>query len=151
EELKKNADWYKSDQGQKFVKKVVATALNAEYADKLKFLANALVNGPGLRGDDAMRAKFVEMIRQLSKSALEVLVASLRRQIPSGTGQVMPGQLAGVLGWAPELVESCVKELFAFGVFSSTTRWIKSGENYRQAQYFPEGTPAITAFTKSFS
>jgi hypothetical protein len=151
EELSKNAEWYKSEQGEEFVRKVVATALNAEYADKLEFLANALANGPKLGTDNAKRAKFVEMIRQLSKPALEVLVASIRRIIPSGTGQVMPGELAGALGWPPELVEACVKELYAFGVFSSTTRWVKSGDGYRQGQYFQEGIPATASFTSDFS
>jgi hypothetical protein len=149
EELSKNAEWYKSEQGQAFVKKIVATALNAEYVDKLEFLANALVNGPKLGADEAMRAKFVEMIRQLSKPALEVLVASLGRV--SGTGQVMPGEIAGILRWSPELVDACVRELYAFGAFSSTTHWAKSGEGYRQGQYFNEGVPARTDFTKSFS
>lgn len=149
EELRKNTEWYKSEEGQEFVKKVVATALNAEHADKVEFLANALVNGPTLGSDAAKRAKFIEMIRQLSKPALEVLVAS--RQHPTGTGQVMPGELAGSLGWSPELVEACVKELYSLGAFSSTKSWIKNGDSYRQSEFFSEGIPSTNSITRTFA
>lgn len=149
EELHTNAEWYKSGEGQQFVKKIVATALNAEHADKVEFLANALVNGPRLGADAAKRAKFIEMIRQLSKPALEVLVASL--QHPTGTGQVMPGELAGELGWPPELVEACVKELYSLGAFSSTKSWFKSGDSYRQSEHFREGIPSANSITRSFA
>jgi hypothetical protein len=88
--------WYQSPEGETFVKKVVATALNAEYADKIDFLANALVNGPLLGSDDAMRLKLVEMIRQLSRPALQVLVTSLKL----GGGQVdVAGLIPHLVGW----------------------------------------------------
>lgn len=148
-EVGASSEWYKSDEGHAFVRKVVATALNAEYADKIEYLANALVNGPSLTSDVAMCAKFIEMTRQLSKPALDVLVASL--QHPTGTGQVMPGELAGAMGWSPELVEACVKELYSFGALSSTKSWTMSGNAYRQSEFFQEGVPSASSFTRSFA
>lgn len=146
--LEKYAEWFKSDDGQEFVKKVVATGLNAEYADKLKYLANALTNGPTLEQQQAKRLKYVEMIRQLSKASLEVLATAIAH--PTGTGQVMPGNLATALGWHPSLVDSCVRELFAVGAFSSVASWYTQGD-IRPRQYFDEGIPAITDVTREFA
>jgi hypothetical protein len=113
EKIRENIQWYQTDEGQTFVKKIVATALNAEYADKLEYLANALGNGPKLGNDDARRQKYTEMIRQLSRPALNVLVASL--QHPTGTGQVIASALAEEMDWDPAIVDACVQELYASG------------------------------------
>ena len=123
EKIEQNSAWYASEEGERFVRKIVATALNAEYADKLEFLANALANGPELADDSASRLKFVEMIRSLSAPALEVLVASLEQQ--EGDGQVLAGRLAGTMNWPPYLVDACVNELRSLGVYSSIVSWRK--------------------------
>lgn len=148
-ELEQNADWYKSASGEDFVKKVIASALNAEYADKIDLLAQALVNGPTLGADDAKRSKFVEMIRQISKPAIDVLVASLEH--PTSTGKVMAGELANALGWSPEMVDSCVRELYSLGAYSSTKSWYRDGESYGKSEYFEEGIPVVTDLTRSFA
>jgi hypothetical protein len=148
-ELEKNADWYRSAEAKDFTKKVVATALNAEYADKIEFLANAFANGPKLGNDDSTRAKFVEMIRQLSKPALEVLVASLEN--PNSTGQIMPGELAVELQWSPELVDACVHELHAIGAFSSTKSWTMDDGIYHRSGYSSQGSPLHTSLTSMFA
>jgi hypothetical protein len=148
DEMRDNAEWYKSPDGEEFVKKVVATALNAEYTDKIEYLANVLVNGPQLANDNARRQKFVEMVRQLSKPALDVLVASLKHR--SGTGQVIAGDLARILGWHPSMVDACVQELYAVGAFSNVTAWYTQGEIHPMTS-FQAGTAAVTDITQGLA
>lgn len=147
--LEQNKDWYLNPESEIFVKKTVATALNAEYADKLEFLVNAIVNGPSLGSDHARCLKFVEMIRHLSKPALEVMIAA--RTHRTGTGEVLAGTLADHLGWKPALVDACVREIHAFGGFSSVVTWLSSSEGTRPSQSFSGGQPAVTAFTDEFA
>jgi hypothetical protein len=140
--------WYQTPDGEEFVKKVIATSLNAEYADKLEFLANALVNGPSLGTDQAKRLKFVEMIRQVSKPALEVLALALLNK--SSTGEVFPGDIAAAMKWPPELVDACVRELHAFGAFSSVMDWFQDAGSFRPQTFFSGKEPATTALTEEF-
>lgn len=119
--IQAEAEWYKSEKGKGFTKKIVATALNAEYADKVDILANAFANGPRLREEDALRAKFVEMIRHLSRPSIEVLsvIGKVCKK-----GQVPRMNLLGPhLGWEPELIDACLSELQSQGAISSTMEW----------------------------
>jgi hypothetical protein len=127
--LEANAAWYSSEEGQSFVKKVVASALNAEYADKLNYLANALVNGPILESNAAERLKFVEMIRHLSKPALDLLAVAVKN--PAGREIVDGGEFAVALEWPPELADACVRELASAGALSSVSKWYKAEQVYR--------------------
>jgi len=149
EKIERNSEWYATYEGERFVRKVVATALNAEYADKLEFLANALVNGPELADDNASRLKFVEMIRSLSSPALEVLVASLGQH--EGAGQVLAGRLAGSMNWPPYLVDACVSELRSIGVYSSIVSWRKDQDgNFEKSSHLTGTGSARTEFTEQF-
>lgn len=141
ERLEENQEWYKTDEGERFFNKIIGTALNAEYADKLEYLANALVNGPSLGDDDAKRMKFLEMVRQLSKPALDVLVTSMQR--PTDSKQISSRDIASVMEWHPALVDACVQELYAAGAYSYVTEW----HDNRPANYFQKGTPALTPIT----
>lgn len=148
DELDKKANWFGSPEAQAFVKKIVATALNAEYSDKLEFLVNALLNGPSLGNDEARRIKFVELIRQASRPALEVLVASVRLE---HDGAILTDRIAADLRWHPELVEACVSELHSFGAYSHILKWQSSGNGYRAAASYMNRTPGIAPFTREFA
>lgn len=142
--------WYSSPEGEVFVKKVVATALNAEYGDKLDFLVNAFVNGPSLRQDDAKRVKFVEMIRQLSKPSLELLVASVRLRPKSE--EVVIEELASELKWHPSLVDACIREVQSLGGYSPITKWETGKDgNSRPIAQFMGGLPGISPITREFA
>lgn len=143
------SEWYRSVDGEVFVKKVVATALNAEYADKIEYFANALVNGPRLGVDQARRLKFVEMIRQLSQPAIDVLVVALKFRPTSDDIDI--GELAERLTWDPTQVDACVKELYSVGALSNVTRWDSSNGRSRKSSWFPDGVPAITSYTREFA
>jgi hypothetical protein len=146
--LEKHAAWYKTLTGEQFMKKVVATALNAEYCDKLEFLANALVNGPSLRDDDARRAKFVELIRQMSRPALEVLVASVRL---THDGDIIVDRIAEHLEWHPAVVDSCVRELHSLGAYSHNLRWEKRNGRYQVMASFMDTIPGVATLTQEFA
>lgn len=150
EKVEAGSQWFQTDEGQEFVKKVVATALNAEYADKVNYLANALANGPQVP-EDALRLKFVELVRQLSKSALYLLAAAVENT--SDTGIVYSGALASKLGWKPQLADACVRELGAAGVFSSVKEWYweSQGEYYQPSLYSDKGQLLVTDLTRWFA
>jgi hypothetical protein len=148
-DLEQHADWYSTPEGQEFVRKIIATSLNAEYADKLGFLANALANGPLLANDQARRLKFVEMIRQISRPALDVLALALGKQ--SSTGEVLPGVIAADMNWDPALVDACISELHSLGALSSVTKWARTNDGYRPDLAFGEGQSATTELTKQFA
>ncbi len=127
----------------------MATGLNAEYADKLEFLANALVSGPTLGDDDARRAKFVELIRQVSRPALEVLAASVEL---TGDGDIFKDQIAERLAWHPDLVEACVLELHSFGAYSHILRWQEQRDGrYQPMASFADEKPGVAPLTRQFA
>ncbi|MHA1613666.1 MAG: hypothetical protein ACTSYJ_02410 [Candidatus Thorarchaeota archaeon] len=150
EELKENREWYKREDSKTFTKKAVTTALNAEFDEKMEFLINAFFNGPTLGLDEGSMLKHIEEVRQISKPALEVLVASLR--VNSNTGQVNIGLIARFLDWKPELVDACVSELHAHGVFSSTLSWRDAGDRgYQRKGFTLHGEAGMTEYTKEFA
>ncbi|KAA0238486.1 MAG: hypothetical protein EDM74_06705 [Armatimonadetes bacterium] len=150
ETLEQNRAWYSSSDGEVFIKKVVATALNAEYADKLDFLVNAFVNGPSLGNDNAKRMKFVEMIRQLSKPALEVLIASVRLRPRSD--EVVLEELAAKLKWHSSLVDACIREIHSVGGFSPITKWETSRDGKdRVMARFMDNQPGLSPLTREFA
>ena len=132
-----DSPWYSSPEGQEFVKKTVASALNAEYADKIEFFANMLVNAKQ-DFEQMERLKFVELVRQLSKPALKIL--SLAVELSDTTvGLINTHQIHGnavsKFNLDGLLVDSCIDELFALGVFS---------------QHHSKAKAGYTAFTQRF-
>ena len=150
EKIEEDLEWYSTESGERFVRKTFATALNAEYADKLEFLANALVNGPSLGNDDAHRLKFIEMIRSLSRPALNVLVASLNH--PIKTDQIIIEELATYMKWPPHLVDACVAELRSYGAYSSVISWnVGRDGTVSKSQYLDGNGCAKTSLTRRFA
>ena len=142
-------EWYRTPEGLEVTKKIVASALNAEFADKIEYFTNALLNAP--KGfEQAERLKFVEILRHISKPALEILATEKILQMERGkhfSEQVLVGDLIKKTRLSPHLVESCVNELYSMGVFSSTISFSKSGH---PSAHFSEGIAAFTQFTERF-
>jgi hypothetical protein len=69
---------------------------------------------------------------------------------PTGSGQVMAGELAKVLNWHPSLVEACVQELYSAGAFSNVTHWTTT-EEISPSMYFNKGTAAVTPITRGLA
>lgn len=143
--VERNLDWYATEEGDRFVRKVIATALNAEYVDKLDFIANLFVNGASLENSEAELFKYVEMVRSLSRPALQVLV-KIVQILPEHKG-ISVRNLASEIGWEPVLVDACILELHAVGAISQ--KWFGDAENPESRTL--NNTPVITAFTKSFA
>lgn len=142
-------DWYKTDEATQVIKKIVASAMNAEYIDKIDYFANAILNAAN-EYDQVERLKFIEILRNISKPALIVLEAEKRLQDKRGprhSSQVLNDQIIKETKLDPYLVETCVNELYALGVFSSTTGYTSDG---RKTEYFSDGVAAYTDFTKRF-
>jgi hypothetical protein len=154
DQIEANSQWYASPEGTEFVKKVVATGLNVEYCDKIDFFTNAIVNGPNLGNDQAKRLKFVELIRSLSRSALQVLITLVNPSFRShgNSPEALAGAAATALGWDPALVLACIHELAALGVMSSVSTWREgdlSGQ-WEPHQYYSSGIPSINCLTRDF-
>jgi hypothetical protein len=153
QKVTENAEWYQTREGQQFAKKVISSAMNAEYADKVEYFANALVNGPSLAPNDPHVLKFVELLRKLSKASLEVLavlVKNAREVILTGNPRVYPASLAVSMNWHPSLAEACIQELHSEGVLSLVIEWSQDGQGYRKARW-TEDAPNVTQFTIKFA
>ena len=150
EKIENHSEWYTTEGGEKFVRKIVATALNAEHIDKLDFLANALSNGPTLGDDDALRLKYLDFIRSLSKPSLDALVG-FAKYSSIGT-EVKAGNVAKTMNWKPELADACIRELHSLGVYSSITSWRldRYTDRYEQGSYFSDRRCAPTELTEGF-
>lgn len=142
-------EWYCTAEGEEIVKKIIASALNAEYSDKIEYFANGLVNCAG-DFEQVERLKFIETLRHISKPALYILAKESELHQKRGktfSPQVLVEELIRESDMQPHLVEACVKELESFGIFSSTIRFTKDG---KQAEGFSTGALAYTEFTDRF-
>jgi hypothetical protein len=140
-----NLEWYATEEGERFTRKVIATALNAEYVDKLDFIANLFVNGANSGNGEAEQSKYIEMVRLLSRPALQVLV-KIVQTLPEHKG-ISVRNLASEIGWEPALVDACILELHSIGAISQ--KWFGDAENPERRTL--NNTPVITAFTKRFA
>jgi len=123
--------------------------LNSEYNDKIDYFANAFINS-AQEFNQFQRLKFIEVLKIVSKPALIVLSKEYELQNQrtiNDTGEVNLPALIKNLDMDPHLIESCVKELYNIGVFSSVIEYSESGN---KKSYFQSGTSAYTEFTERF-
>lgn len=141
--------WYSTAEGEEVIKKIVASALNAEYCDKIEYFANGLVNCSA-DFEQAEILKFIETLKHISKPALCILAKESELQQKRGkffSPKVLVDELIKESEMQPHLVEACIKELGSFGIFSSTISYTKDG---KQAEGFSSDTLAYTEFTNRF-
>jgi len=149
EEKSFNAKWYNTLDGIVVSKKIIASALNAEFADKISYFANALINCSQNYEQDE-RLKFIEILRVISKPALKVLAVEreLKRKLGDGHSmQVSMNELVNHLDLSPHLIETCITELYSIGVFSHTIEFNASGH---QQKNYERGIAAFTKFSEKF-
>lgn len=158
-------DWFKSDAGQRFTRKVIDCSLDAQIEDKRELFVNALINGVKDKDTtDLEKLKFVDMLRQLSRASLDIL-AELHKIY---AGQVMrPNNSRRIDGSAnlnrdkiveqlsknynPYLIESSYEELKSVGLFSPNIHYYKQTDgSHRAGSSFSEGNYAYTDFTCRF-
>ena len=128
--IEQNLVCYRTEEGERFSKKLIA---------------NLFVNGPILEENDAQRLKYIEMVRLLSRPALQVLLKAVQL-LPEHQGISVRG-LATEIGWEPALVDACILELHAVGALPQ--KWFGDADNPERRT--GNNTPVITGFTKSFA
>jgi hypothetical protein len=164
-ELLWNEEWVKSEDGKKFVKKVVASALNAEYAEKQELFAQALVNGTIL-GDATTpeKYKYIDVIRELSRPALDVL-AFYSKSSARESGQNIETLTARLHTEARAkadlpnmdfyMIYACLVEIQKTGLLSNVTSVhthqdgrVSVGSSYTDVRVFTEFTAKFVAFVQ---
>lgn len=140
-ELLFQEDWLQTDEGIQFINKVIDASLDTQLEDKQELFVNALIHG--IRKSDLEyleKLKFIDMLRNLSRSALMILaemdnmfinqVRGLGRNPDSISPfpQVNSESIAEKLSnkYNPYLVTAAVRELESQGLFSRTGEWLKS-------------------------
>jgi hypothetical protein len=67
-------EWFKSETGQRFTRKVIDCSLDAQFEDKRELFVNSLINGARNKNiTDLEKLKFADMLRQLSRASLDIL------------------------------------------------------------------------------
>ena len=139
----RNNEWYSTADGREFVQKLIATALNAEYIDKVEYFRNMLFNGISTEIEQIEKLKFIEMVAHLSKAALIVLSVTqeIFKQMGPRSSRQIDGQssinkVIQTTDFSMDLVLSCYNELYAEGVFNSNQ--------------FSTGVSAYTELTERF-
>ena len=161
-ESEDSIQWLRSDDGQRFVRKVVDAALNVQNEEKQQLFANALVNASTSALKAEERTKFIDMLRQLSLASIRVLAEMYKLYEPNATRpgrenqlsaapQIDDVKIAETLGYLyePYVVISCVKELESIGLFSNIHSWNKVGDKYTSGPGFMDKL-AFTDFTARF-
>lgn len=145
-------EWFRTQEGEQFVRKVFDAAFDEQLQDKQELFVNAFINGvkdqtiPQLE-----KLKFVDMLRHLSLAALIVLAEmdNMFRAQVRGPGRqpdplqslpmVDPTDIAEKLSgkYDPYMVTSTVYEMESQGLFSNIGEWRKDWTGqYRQGGGF---------------
>lgn len=140
-----SAEFFETEEGQLFTRKVIDAALDAQLEDKQELFINALVNAPTSQSiGELQRLKFIDMLRHLSRAALMVLAemhSMFRTQVRgpnrdpafSPFPHVDPTSIAEKLSdkYDPYLVISAISEMEAQGLFSRIGEWRKDAATGR--------------------
>jgi len=135
-----NEEYFNSEEGQLFIRKVIDAALDTQLEDKQELFVNTLVNAPSsTQLDELHKLKFIDMLRHLSRAALIILaeIHNLFSDQVRGPGRkpdqskpfpaVDPIRIAEELSnkYEPYLITSAINELESQGLFSTTGDWRK--------------------------
>lgn len=156
----------KSDEGQKFFRKVFDSAVDAQLEDKQELFVNALING--IENKTILyfeKMKFVDVLRNLSLASLMVLsdMHNMFKDQVRGPGRVVSStkggfplvdhvQIAEALSskHEPYLVTSAIYEMESQGLFSNIGEWQKATNgSYRPGSGFANAL-TYTDFTYKF-
>ena len=155
-------EWFQSEDGQQFARKVFDSALDIQMEDKQELFVNTLING--IQNKDLSnleKLKFVDILRNLSRASLMVLcdmheLYEERTKRPgrqsSRSAHIDRNKVAEELStkYEPYLVNSCICEMESQGLFSNIQSWHKNPKGqYTSGAYFSDGL-AYTDFTCRF-
>lgn len=157
-------DWFKSEEGELFIRKTIDAAIDVQSEEKQELFVNVLINGAKTNITIEQKTKFVDMLRQLSLASIQVLAEmhsmfASRTRRPGkqndeseGIPNIDPNKIAEELSikYAPYLITSAIKELESHGLFSNIGEWHKAGDRYRPGRGFATNL-AYTDFSASFA
>ncbi len=160
-----DASWFATADGEKFARKVLDCAIDAQLSDKKELFVKALLNGALSPEMELIeKLKFVDILRHLSRAALMVLSDMHQLLAPEARGpgrtpptnkpypHVDPKRIAESLSakYDPYAVESALCEMQGQGLFSSTAEWtLQPSGSYRSGGGFSDAL-AYTDFTCRF-
>ena len=159
-----NQDWFRSAEGELFLRKTIDAAIDVQSEEKQELFVNVLVNGAEIGMPIEQKTKFVDMLRQLSLSAVQIL-AELHTKFEPVTRRpgkeidpispipvVDPNKIAQELSdrYTPYLTTAAIRELESHGLFSNTGSWNQVGDKYQPGQGFLTEL-AYTDFSASFA
>jgi len=157
-------EWFKSDAGKLFAVKVLTSAMDGQLSEKSQFFVNALISGVRSKDiDDLQKFKFIDLLRSLSRVALEVLSVLHTEYEPKTIrpGRADPGKSTVLMdekvidslvekGLDPYNADSGFQELKSAGIFSYKKGWIRnsSGKSIPKGGY--SNALSYTDFTCRF-
>lgn len=157
-------EWFKTEEGELFVRKTLDAAIDAQSEEKQQLFVNVLVNGPKTDFPIEQKTKFVDMLRQLSLASIQVL-AEMHSMFASKTRRpgkrmdeteaiphIDPNKIAEALSdrYKPYLVIAAIKELESHGLFSNVGEWRQVGDRYKAGRGFATEL-AYTDFSATFA
>lgn len=154
-----NSEWLKTEEGELFSRKVVSCTLDAQLRDKQELFVNVLINGVNSKSmTQYERLKFADILRQLSRPAIDILAEMHKLYGPGGPKRVndFPSIQKQVVTdelmekFEPYLVESAIDEMRSLGLFGNRN-WQKSGDGkWHGPTSYAEPAIAYTDFTVRF-
>ncbi len=135
------AEYLQSEEGIQFVRKVLDCTFDEQLQDKQELFINAFINGiHDQETEHIEKLKFVDILRQLSRSSLMVLSKMHKMFVTQVRGpgrsveptssfpQVDPIRIAEKLSdeeYTPYLITSAISEMESQGLFSTIGEWKK--------------------------
>lgn len=157
--------WFASPDGEKYARKVFDCGVDAQLAEKKELFAKALLSGAIVEEIDLYeKLKFIDILRQLSRAALNVLADMHEFLAPDARGPgrtpstnkpyplVDPKRIAERLSskYHPYLIEASLYEMQGQGLFSNIGEWTRQADgSSRPGGGFAEEL-AYTDFTCRF-
>ncbi len=157
--------WLQTTEGQLFARKVVDCALDSQLEDKQQLFGNVLIHGiadhelPNLE-----KLKFVDILRQLSRAALDVLAEmhpiykdlvirpGRARDGRTGSPQISVEELIRRFSkkFHPFLIESAIAEMTSIGLFSRFSGWYRLPDGEYHTESYVERPIMYSDFTARF-
>ena len=158
-------EWLSTEEGETFIRKVIAAALDEQISEKQELFANALISGISNEAlSNLEKFKFIDILRNLSLASLMVLAdmhemfknsvrGPNRQSDPIGPSpQINSEKITRELSskYDPYLVLSAIEELKSHGLFSNHIEWLKTNEGrWRPGTGFDKAV-AYTDFSCKF-
>ncbi len=151
------SEYFRTEEGEEFARKVIDCALDMQLQEKQELFVNALINAPSSDFIPHLeKLRFVDILRHLSLASLIILAHIHKKLIgqvkgpgrkprrASGPPHVDSEDMARELSnkYDPYLVTSAIREMEGQGLFSPTEEWQKepTSDRYRPSYITVSGS-----------